>query len=408
MAPKPRIYNLPDNLSFDKNKQKYRYRNPITNKWIWFGRDRDMAINKAKQVNRIIELQRSKTRAMNSEPATVGTVVDCYLKIEFPEKPWKPNTQKNNLAKINVIKKELGHLSIATVDRIYLADWLRARATNGDTYMKWRAMLVDLWTFAYTQKWITINEPAVTPKRTTSKKIEANRKIRKRLDPKGFWLIHKNAPPWLQIAMELSLITLQSRAEIVNMKFTDLRDGWLYVIRDKVSSDSDMAFISINVSSYLQDIIGKARTDNVASPYIVRFKPQSRQRAHLDSKPHWTYVNPGYLTKAFKKVRDSFSEYANLEPRQRPTFHEIRSLGARTYRELGFPKNYIKYLMTHSDQRTTNIYLENPDQLTDGHFKKVKAELNPRDMPLDLGERGIALKAELDPSMMPGFPDDEN
>jgi hypothetical protein len=50
----------------------------------------------------------------------------------------------------------------------------------------------------------------------------------------------------------------------------------------------------------------------------------------MEGKPHWTYVNPQYVSKAFELARDTAldndgrSRYAHRNPAQRPTFHEIR------------------------------------------------------------------------------------
>ena len=78
----------------------------------------------------------------------------------------------------------------------------------------------------------------------------------------------------------------------------------------------------------------------------------------MDGKPHWTYVTPDYLSKAFAEVRDQVERFAAMKPRERPTFHEIRGLGSRTYREQGMSKAAIQALMTHSNERVTEIYLD--------------------------------------------------
>ncbi len=94
--------------------------------------------------------------------------------------------------------------------------------------------------------------------------------------------------------------------------------------------------------------------------------------------PGVTYPGPGYLQVRRGKASASFrySEHGidGVPARQRPTFHEIRSLGARTYRAAGYPEAYIQALMTHADKKTTSIYLEG-GQLTDAHYHQVEAGL---------------------------------
>ena len=66
---------------------------------------------------------------------------------------------------------------------------------------------------------------------------------------------------------------------------------------------------------------------------------------------------------------------------QRPTFHEIRGLGARLYRASGVAEDAIQALMTHSNRRTTQIYLERGvAALTDEDYHPVTATLSARNI----------------------------
>ena len=59
---------------------------------------------------------------------------------------------------------------------------------------------------------------------------------------------------------------------------------------------------------------------------------------------------------------------------ERPTFHEIRSLGGRLYEEQGYKKKYIQALMTHSDEKMTEVYLSG-GELSDDQFHRVNADM---------------------------------
>ena len=239
---------------------------------------------------------------------------------------------------------------------------------------KWRYALVLLWRLAVSRKLAASNEPEKIEPRSTSKKLEANRKVRQQLDVPGFKAIHAKAPPWLQIAMEQSLVTLQARKEICNMRYADYRSGQLYVIRDKVSGESEMGFIKIAVTAELDEIRTRSLRDGVLSSYLVHRAPARRQRRWMANKPHWTTVNAGYLSKAFAKAREASGVYAHLRPAQRPSFHEIRGLGARIYRAQGVPEAAIQALMTHAHRRTTLIYLDKGAAgLTDSDYHPVTA-----------------------------------
>ncbi len=180
-------------------------------------------------------------------------------------------------------------------------------------------------------------------------------------------------------AMKFSLITLQARSEVVNLDITkDIRDGQIYIIRDKTSGDSDMAFIKIPVTPAITRIIKKSK-DGTHSPYLVHFQPQSRKRADLNKKPHWTYFTPSYLTHTFAAIRNDLAPFNTMPSTERPGFHEIRSLGARLYEEKGYPKDYIRMLMSPPDRKTTDFYLGG-GELRDHHFVQVAADLDIQDL----------------------------
>jgi enterobacteria phage integrase len=146
------------------------------------------------------------------------------------------------------------------------------------------------------------------------------------------------------------------------------------VIRDKVSGESEMGFIRIAVTPQLDEIRRRSLTDGVLSTYLVHRPPKRQRREWTETKPHWTYVNPSYLSKAFRKVREACGLYANLAPAKRPTFHEIRGLGGRIYAAQGTPEAAIQALMTHAHRPTTQIYLEKGiEGLTDADYHPVTA-----------------------------------
>lgn len=121
--------------------------------------------------------------------------------------------------------------------------------------------------------------------------------------------------------------------------------------------------------------------DNTVSPFIVHRKPQHVRRQWIEGKPHWTYVNPDYLTKAFAAARDEVERFAKMPKPERPSYHEARGLGARIYEEMGMSKAAIQALMTHADKRTTEIYLDGGENaLRDTNYQQVAAPLNLRDV----------------------------
>lgn len=375
-----RVHRLPRNLSFDGESGRYRYRNPLTGERFWIGKSRMQAIAKANLYNKEVDALSAQQHARAAAP-TVEEVVDLYISDVVPMKPWDDGTKKNHLFALAMYQREFAGTLLPTLDRTRIGSWLAQRASSGESYNKHRARWIDLYRYAISRGIVDYNEAEATLKMSVSKKIARNRKRRGRMTVAQFWTVHGSADHWLQVAMETSLVTLQSRAEVCRMQKSDQRDGWLYVIRDKTAGDSDMAFIRIRVTPQISEIWRRAWSDGIACPYLVHRIPESKRPQHLDCKPHPFAVEPGYLTRQFRRIRDESGAFDHIETKERPTFHEIRSLGARLYRRLGWSHDQIRALMTHTHTRTTDIYLTNPGQIADDDYHPVEATLDLKSLP---------------------------
>jgi len=396
--------DYPTYMYDDGDRGGFRVTNPLTGKSKRFLRsEEEKAREAAKLLKAYVETERQQRLLDEGKPRIFG-LVDHWIEHRMQFMPWSPSTREGKRYKLERIKRELGHHIVARTDRIFINNWIEAFCRNADTFNEWRDVFVELWKEACFQKWAEANEPSLIPVRSTSRKIEANRKIRRQMDIRGFEVFHSHAPPFCQIAMELSFITLQGLSECCNMQYADIRGGYLFVIRDKSSSDSDMAFIKIAITADLEDVIRRSRQldGGVVSPYLVHRIPARERREWTEGKPHWTYVNPDYLSKTFSKTRDLSGYCDHLDSRQRETFHEIRGLAGRVYVDqkiLTAPQ--VTALMTHADESTTKIYLEKgPGALTDAHFRPVVAPMRFRDVVRLHGVTGV------ETNVTPIFPHD--
>lgn len=387
---RPRKHDFPPYMYPDGDRGGFVVINPLTRKKKRFGADEeDQARETAALIAELVEKKRQKDLLDAGKP-TIAMLVDRWKAERMPLQPWDDSTRETAEDRLNRIKREIGERLIEETDCVFLNEWLSKTATRADPFNKWRYILILLWRFAVSEKWAQSNEAEKVEMRSTSRKIASNRKRRRQLDVEGFQAIHEKAPPWLQLAMELSLVTLLARREVCNMEHTHFRGGWIYVIRDKVAADSNMAFIKIRITPELEALRARAmKLDNYVSPFLVHRKPDRMQKRWVEGKKHWTYVNESYLTKAFAHARDQVSRFADMPERERPTFHEIRGLGARLQQLRGRSKQEIRMLMTHSDEKTTQIYLElGPDAITDEHFHPVSAPFTVTELLGQLGQLG--------------------
>lgn len=105
--------------------------------------------------------------------------------------------------------------------------------------------------------------------------------------------------------------------------------------------------------------------DDVVSPLLIHRRPQRRRREYLDAKAHPTAVKPAMLSRAFGQARDALPRYADQPAAARPSFHELRSLGADLYRKAGWDERRIQALLGHSSATMTAVYLEGHEHVTE-------------------------------------------
>jgi enterobacteria phage integrase len=373
---RPRTNDFPPNMTPDVGRGGFYVRNPISGKRKRFMDEH--AARTAAQIMAVWVENERKDTGYNRTVRYFGPLARKWLTDQLPYQPWAKGTVANNKYIFEKIARELGSRYVASTSPMFLADWLTKHCKTTDSHTKYRKVLITLYEFAISRGVATENQALKTLKRSSSKKLAINRKVRHPLDVPGFRAIHATATPWLQLAMEMSLLTLQARTEICHMRHEHFRDGHLFVVRDKVSGDSDMAFIKIKLTTEMEALRARAlKLDNVLSPFLIHRKPIRRERSRHVSLPHWTYVIPSFLSKSFEEARTASGLYEELPVMQRPTFHEIRGLGSRLSRARGVPRAAIQALMSHSSPKTTAIYLNGgTEALSDADYISVAIPLS--------------------------------
>ena len=215
-----------------------------------------------------------------------------------------------------------------------------------------RSLLMNLFSEAAPKGYCDDNPVSLTkPKKIT--------KSRKRLDLESLKEIINAAPPWLQIAIYMALHTLQRPHDLLNIKYDDIKDGFLYVIQSKTEKYGASAHLKIKITQRLQQIIDSSK-DGIESPYVIHRAPKSK-RIRKDTD-HYTQITRDYLTREFSVLRDELGLYQDLEPNERPTFYEIRSLGIKLY-ENNLLVNEQK-LAGHTTSKMTDHYKKGYDEWT--------------------------------------------
>lgn len=371
MAPRSRTHRgLEPNLyqSTRHGQTYFRYKHPINGTWHGMGNNKAKANAAARILNAklLTDGHGYVEKVLGVADKTMSHVVERYRTERVPELGSAAGTLALLHYRLARIEKDLGRRLVANITTQDCAEWLD-NSFDRNAYVKHRGTLVKLFQFAQTKGYRPDNpaEPTYAHKQQD--------KTRQRMTLEQYRALYDYAPHHMKIAMELGLVLLQGRAEVISMKYTDVRDGGLFVVRQK-SEKHEHSHLRIELTDQIRDIIQRSREDNIASPYIVHYRPKRIKEA--EGRTHWSQFTPREFTNQFKKMRDASGIFNSMPTEARPTFHEIRALGAWLYKKAGFEQQYVQGLMAHATGEMTEHYQSGHEQA----WMKVRAELNFADV----------------------------
>lgn len=351
MSPRPRKSGnggLPANLY--QNGKYYRYRRPDDGTWHQMGTDKARAIQAARTLNARLTVHDDLTwRVMGAQLKLAAFIVVYQTEILPPRKLAKA-TLDLYAVRLRQIVAKMGSLPVDGVTIAHVAaylDGLSARSSN-----QTRAILADVFANAIA-KGLCPDNPAAA----TIPKIEEV--ARKRHTMEGLMAIRAESPVWLRNSIDLALVTAQRRWDICDLRFTDVRDGYIHVIQHKTERSSDAGYLRIRLTPQRQAVISRCR-DNVPSPFLIHRRPQRTSQAQQQDKEHWTKVEKAYLSRAFKAAREKANAYPGLTDAQQPGFHEIRALAIHLMKQAG---KDAQRLAGHASQKMTKNYLAGHDDI---------------------------------------------
>lgn len=358
MSPRPRKPKnraLPANLYASNGGKSYMYRHPINGTWHGLGVSRLQAIAAAKELNAML-LPDNDLVARVLGNVTVRQHAKWFIENIAPEREYKPSTLQMYEVQIRKLNAAMGDMAVEDVDVQDMAKLLEDHSAR--TANQIRQVAVDLFRVAVSRGLRPDNPAEATLKRR-------EKKARKRLTQAQYEAIHARCPAWAQNAMDLALITLQRRGDVARMKFADVQEGRLLVVQEKTEK-YDTGYLAIAVGPKLDKVIKGCR-DELASPYLVHRRPERKikERAGME---HWTQVKPQMITRAFAEARDESGLFDSVPDNERPTFHEIRALGIKRYKDSG---QNPQQLAGHATAKMTSNYDSGHDEI---RWVEVSAE----------------------------------
>jgi integrase len=358
---------LPSNLY--RNGASFKYRNPLTGKSVSWTVDEETARKTAILLNEkfadaVAQKLIDKSLNRKSNRITVSDVIAGFRQDYLPEKNLSAGTLDNKEYKLKKYEREVGRELFCDMTVTRLNEYFEAFTKAA--YVKHRQLWVELFAYAISKGYVPVGQNHAD---ALLRKAEPKRQ-RQRLDSFEIYKkIHQQAPEWLQIAMDFSLLSLQPREIVCVVRHDQYVDGRVKVIRKKTGD-----YLDIGVGAGLHEVFERSRKSPVASQYVVHRVPEARRKAR--DRAHWSQLAPNYITKGFKKAVEASGLFENVPRETWPTFHEIISLGQELYKKAGYSLADIQKLRGHEDEKTTKHYFKDrePDWI------QVEAFLNLKDL----------------------------
>lgn len=346
MAPRKRSTRkrgLPDNLY--ESRGYYSFKNPLTGDWFGLGSDRISAVAQAVEANVHLTGLAKNDRLIDRIQGTAGRTVQAWKEhydTLLAKRHLALNTRRQysslGTTMVALFKPDTQLRALTPLD---ISGRLREVEANSPQAAKQlKSFLKKSFATAVVEGWIEKNPVHdVDLERVVVK--------RSRLSWEVFVQIRNASDAkWFTNAMELSLVSGQARAEIAGAQFKAVRDGFWFVERGKTKAriciPLDLQLDKLGKS--LADVIRQCRQTGVASPYLIH---QTEDRRRFGKKVSLTAVS----CKFAEILKTLNLEFGDKDP---PTFHEIRSLAARLYKQQGNVNR--QELLAHKHEKTTKVY----------------------------------------------------
>lgn len=311
------------------------------------GRNRQQAIREAIQANMLIA---SKYLTLVERITGAGTswaaACDMFEK-HLAERESKPNTVRTRKSQMVRLRRcfdaDRDISRISTKDCAEIIDAIKDAGKNRSA-QAFRSFLMDFFDRVIAKGWRTDNPAKVLD--------EVKVKVRRaRLTLETFLKLYETTSvQWLRNAMALALVAGKDRDSVRNAQFAAFRDGGWWNERSKTEN---RVFLPLTLrlrvfGMSLDDVVKQCRATGIVSRYLIH-QTERAKGAQLGKPIHLDVITRMFTAELAKLGID----FGDKHP---PTFHEIRSLAARLYKEQGDinPQD----LLSHKDPKSTATYTD--------------------------------------------------
>ena len=320
------------------------YKHPGMDKAEHFGRDWQEANEVARIVNARLSTQRSRVERILSPNSkhTFSHVLTRFKNERIPDFEWSKKYKEENLRRIERFREHSGQARYQDTDVLFFTSMVEELFSGvGQRFAIILLRQIDEFAVGKgLRRGPNVANGILMPR-------QGKRKRRRIKDYDEFKAIREHCPPYLQDAIDFSLITLQPRQVLCMLDLSrHVQGNLLRFQRGKTG-----VYIEIEINRELDTLIKKRRIQAMKLGSKRLFCRQKKIALHDVG------IDPNEMSADFTRA----AKACGLYPDRHPTLHEVRSLGARMYEKRGFPAQLIQDLMGHKKPSTTEIYL-NPDE----------------------------------------------
>jgi integrase len=345
MAPRQRKDpRLPDGLR--ERDGYFSYTSPLDGREYGIGRDRRVAIQQAMEANAALRRKPSVLERITGSVHTWSEWCDEFEKL-LQRRESKPNTVRTRKS----LMKRLRTVAPANkpANQVSTEDCSRAiDVLTGEGKQRmaqsFRSFMRDSFDRMVAKGWRADNPAKVTDVVTVKVK-------RGRLSFQTFTKLYETTSiVWLRNAMALAIVGGQDRDSCGHAEFTHIRNGAWFNERTKTGARIELP-LELRLDCFgmsLEDVVSQCRRTGVVSRYLIH--QTERAKGATIGKPLHLDVITRTFTAELAKLR------IDWEGKSPPTFHEIRSLSGRLYKQQGDVNP--QELFGHKDPRTTAVYTD--------------------------------------------------
>lgn len=330
------------------NRGGFKYRHPVTRKETWMGLDKARANAAARKLNAIlVPAAGTLVDRVLGHDKSVGDAIATFLKVDAAHRGWSAKTRADYEGQLERMRTSIGARDVGSFSVKDCAEFLKPYDAMPRTRKQFRCLLQWVLAAAVQEGWAETNPALVTSK-------IPHKRVRERLTLEAYQAIREKAAPWLQRAMDLSLVTLLRREDVCTLRFADFREGRIWVVPSKTEGSTNVR-LRISVDDQVKQLLADCR-DSVVSPFVIHRLPEKARPSGMRAKgrQHHTQVLPEQLSRAFQEARIE----AKVGGENPPTFHEIRSLGGKLLIDAGWAVEQVQALMGHASEEMTQHYIE--------------------------------------------------